>query len=87
MINNKLLFLNRKSTDTLIERTKTRPQEVLEFKLNKQMETYSFSPTIKFSEKGKLLLDVTSFEATDFVSNIAAENNDFFDLDIRLLVF
>ena len=36
-MNNKLLILIKKHTETLIEQTKTKPQETLEFKLNKQM--------------------------------------------------
>ena len=31
-MNNELLLLNKKQTDTLIENTRTRPQETLEFK-------------------------------------------------------
>ena len=41
-----LLLLNKKHTDTLIEQTKTKPQETLEFKVNKQLETFSFSTPI-----------------------------------------
>ena len=32
-----MLLLLKKHTDTMIEQTKTRPQETLEFKMNKQM--------------------------------------------------
>ena len=39
-MNNKLLLLFKKHTDTLIEQTKTKPQETLEFKMNKQMQTF-----------------------------------------------
>ena len=39
-MNNKLLFLIKKHTDTLIEQTKTKPQETLEFKMNKQMQIF-----------------------------------------------
>ena len=34
-MNNELLLLIKKHTDTLIQQTKTKPQEALEFKLNK----------------------------------------------------
>ena len=37
-----LLFLIRKHTDTPIEKTKTKLQETLEFKLNKQMKLSHF---------------------------------------------
>ena len=60
-MNNELLLLSRKHADTLNEQTRTKPQETLDFKRNKQMETFSFSPPINLSEEGKWLLVVTSF--------------------------
>ena len=72
-----VLFLIKKHTDTLIEQTKTRPQETLEFKMNKQMQTFSFNPPINLVEEGKWLLGVTSFECTNSVFNITNENNSF----------
>ena len=41
-MNIELLLLNKKHTDTLIEQTKTKCQETLEFKLNKQLEIFPF---------------------------------------------
>ena len=76
-MNNELLLLIKKHTDTLIEQTKTKPQETLEFKMNKQMETFSFSPPINLVEEGKWLLAVSSFECTNSVLNITNENNSF----------
>ena len=52
-MNKELLLLTKKHTDTLIEQTKTRPQETLEFKMNKQMQTFSFSPPINLIEEEK----------------------------------
>ena len=49
----------------------------LEFKLNKQMETFLFTPPINFSQELKSLLGVTSFEATISLFNIIVENNRF----------
>ena len=43
-MNNELLLLNKKHTDTPIEQTVTKPQETFEFKAVKQMKTFSFSP-------------------------------------------
>ena len=60
-MNNELLLSNKKHTATLIEQTKTKPQETLEFKMDNQMEVFSFSPPISLSEGGKWLLAVTSF--------------------------
>ena len=52
-MNNELLLLKNKHIDTLIEQTKTKPQETLEFELNRQIETSSFNPPINLSEEGK----------------------------------
>ena len=60
----------------LIEQRKTKLQEALEFKMNKQIETFSLSPPINFlSEKWSVA--VTYFEATVFLSNITNENNSY----------
>ena len=76
-MNNELLLLIQKHTDTLIEQTKTKPQETLEFKMNKQMQTFSFNPPIKLVEEGKWLLAVSSLECTNSVFHITNENNPF----------
>ena len=60
-------FYLKKHTDALIEQTITRPQGTLDFKMNKQMESFSFPPPINLSEEGKRFLAVTSFEATNSV--------------------
>ena len=76
-MNNELLLLIKKHTDNLIENTKPKPQETLEFKMNKQMQTFSFNPPINLVEEGKWLLAVSSFECTNSVFNITNENNSF----------
>ena len=76
-MNNELLLLTKKHTDTLIEQTKTKPQETLEFKMNKQMQTFSFNPPINLFEEDKWLLAVSSFECTNSVFNITDDNNSF----------
>ena len=76
-MSNELLLLMKKHTDKLIEQTKTKPQETLEFEINKHMQTFSFSPPIKLVDENKCLLAVTSFEATNSVFNITIENNSF----------
>ena len=52
-MNNELLFLIKKHTDTLIEQTKTKPQETLEFKMTRSKQTFSFNPPINLIEEGK----------------------------------
>ena len=74
---NELLLLIKKHTDTLIEQTKTRPQESLEFKMDKQKQTFSFNPPINLLEEGKWLLAVSFFECIISVFNITDENNSF----------
>ena len=76
-MNNELLLLIKKHTDTLIEQTKTKPQETLEFRMNKQTQTFSFNPPINLIEEGKCLLTVSSLECTNSVFNINNENNSF----------
>ena len=53
---NGLLLLIKKHADTYIEQTRTRTQEISEFKLKKLMETFSFHPPINLTEEGKVLL-------------------------------
>ena len=66
-MNKELLLSNKKHTDALIEQIKTKPQETLEFKLNKQVDTFSFKPPKNVSEEGKWLLVVMDFEATNSI--------------------
>ena len=72
-----MLLLNKKHTDTLIEQTKTKPQETLEFVTNKQTQTFSFSPPINLFDEGTWLLIVTLLECTNSVFIITNEINSF----------
>ena len=76
-MNNDLLPLIKKHTDTLIQQTKTRPRETLEFKMNEQKQTLSFYPPINLVEEDKWLLAVSSFECTNSLFKIIDENNSF----------
>ena len=76
-MNNELILLNKKHIDTLIEQTKTKPQETLEFKMTKQMQTFSFNRSINLVEEGKWLIAVSLFDCTNPVYNITNENNSF----------
>ena len=76
-MNNELLLLIKQHTDTLIEQTKTKPKETLEFKMHKQTQTFSFNPPINLIEEDKWLLAVSSFECTNSVFNITVDNNSF----------
>ena len=61
----------------MTEQTKTKPQETLEFKLNKQMQTFSFNPPINLFEESKWLLAVSFSECTNSVFNITDKNKSF----------
>ena len=61
----------------MIEQTKTKPQETLEFKMIRSKQTFSFNPPINLVEEGKWLLAVATFECTNSVFNITNENNSF----------
>ena len=76
-MSNELLLLSNKHTDTLIQQTRTRPQEKLEFKTNKQNENFAFSPPLNLLEEGKWMIAVAFFEATNSVLNITDENKNF----------
>ena len=76
-MNNELLLLIKKHTDTLIEQTRTKPQETLEFKMDKQIQKFAINPPINLVEEDKWLLAVSSFECTNSVFNITDENNSF----------
>ena len=76
-MDHELLLLIKKHTDTLIAQTKTKPQETLEFKMNKQMQTFSFNPPIILVEEGEWFLGVTLLDCTNSVFNLTDENNSF----------
>ena len=59
-MNKDLLLSIKKHTDTLIEQTK-KPQQTLEFEMNKKMQTFSFNSPLILVEEGKWFLGVTSF--------------------------
>ena len=72
-----MLLLLEKHTDTFIEQIKTKPQESFEFKMNKQLETFSFNSLTNLVEEDKWLLAVTSLEATNSVFIIIDRNSSF----------
>ena len=50
-MNNEILLILKKHTDTLFEQTRSRLQETLDFKLNKQVETFSISLPLNLVEE------------------------------------
>ena len=61
----------------MIEQTKTKRQETLECKMNKQVQSFLPNPPINFVEEGRWLLAVSSFECTNSVFKIINKNNSF----------
>ena len=75
MMNNELLDLVEKQTDILIQQSKTHPQLTFDFKMNKQIQFFSFNPPKDLVEQGKWFLAVTHFEGTNAVFIVTKENN------------
>ena len=76
-MNNELLLLIKKHTDTLIEQTKTKPQETLEFKMIRSKQTFSFNPPLNLVEERKWLIAVSLFDCLNSIFNITSNNNSF----------
>ena len=64
-----------KNCETLVKQTHTRPEEALEFVLNKPRETFHFNPLI--SIEGSWMIGLTSLEVYNSIFNITEENNKF----------
>ena len=76
-MNIELLVSITKHTNTSITQTQTKPQETPEFKLNKQLDFFSFHSPTSLSDEQKRLLAVICFETTNSVFNITDENSSF----------
>ena len=72
-----LLISITKNCQTLFAQTKTKPQEMLEFTMGKQMQTFSINSPITLSEQDSCLLSFSSFETTNYVFILTVENNSF----------
>ena len=68
-----LLLSIAKSNQEIVENTHSKPQETLEFKMNKQKESFSFDIPLDLPEKW--MMGVTSLEVYNTVYNITEKNN------------
>ena len=68
-----LLLSIAKSNQEIAENTHSKPQETLEFKMNKQKESFSFDVPLILNEKW--MMGVTSLEVYNTVYNITEKNN------------
>ena len=67
-----LLLSIAKSNQEIVENTHSKPQETLEFKMNKQKESFSFDIPLELPEKW--MMGVTSLEVYNTVYNITEKN-------------
>ena len=70
-----LLLSITKNCETLIEKTHTKPQEILEFKIIKPRETFHFKPQIQI--QGDWMIGLVNLEVYNSIFNITEENNKF----------
>ena len=68
-----LLLSNAKSNLNIVKKTLCKPQETLEFKTNKQKESFSFDIPLELPEKWMMV--VTNLEVNNTVYNITEKNN------------
>ena len=68
-----LLLSTAKSNLDIVENTLSKPQETLEFKMNKQKESFSFDIPLDLPEEW--MMGVTSLEVYNTVYNITEKNN------------
>ena len=68
-----LLLSIAKSNQEIVETTHSKPQETLEFKMNKQKESFSFDIPLDLPEQW--MMGVTSLEVYNTVYNITEKNN------------
>ena len=67
-----LLLSIAKSNLDIVENTLSKPQETLEFKMNKQKESFSFDIPLELPEQW--MMGVTSLEVYNTVYNITEKN-------------
>ena len=79
-----LLLSIAKSNQEIVENTHSKPQETLEFKMNKQKESFSFDIPLDLPEQW--MMGVTSLEVYNTIYNITEKNNKikFFETEKRL---
>ena len=70
-----LLLSITKNCERLVEQTHRKPEETLEFKMLKSIETFHFNPPIQ--TKGDWLLGLIDLEVYSSIFNITKENNKF----------
>ena len=62
-----------KSCETLIQQTRRKPEETLEFKMIKPREIFHFTPPVQ--SKGDWMIGLTDLEVYNSIFNITEGNN------------
>ena len=70
-----LLLSITKNCETIIEQTHRKPEQALEFKMNKSIECFHFRPPIQV--EGDWMIGLTDLEVYNSIFNITEENNKF----------
>ena len=70
-----LLLSITKNCETIINQTHRKPEETLEFKLDKSRQTFHFNPPIQI--QGDWMIGLTDLEVYNSIFNITEENNKF----------
>ena len=70
-----LLLSITKNCQTLIDQTHRKPEETLEFKMDKSRQIFHFNPPIQ--TKGDWMLGLVKLEVYNSIFNITEENNKF----------
>ena len=70
-----LLLSITKNCEMLVEQTHRKPEETLDFKMNKKRESFHFKPPIQV--KGDWMIGLTDLEVYNSIFNIREENNKF----------
>ena len=70
-----LLLSITKNYQTIIEQTRTKPEEILEFKMTKPRETFHFNPPVEVKEDW--LIGSPDLEVYNSIFNITEEKNKY----------
>ena len=70
-----LLLSTTKNCETIIEQTHRKPEQTLEFKMNKSIESFHCGPPIQV--EGDWMIGLTDLEVYNSIFNITEENNKF----------
>ena len=70
-----LLLSITKNCQTLIDQTHRKPEETLEFKMDKSRQIFHFNPPIQ--TKGDWMIGLVDLEVYNSIFNITEENNKF----------